>query len=711
MFTLGICTWKYSNQIESGYALVPTSNQPNIQEYFLQIARRFKDFDLSINDQRLHGCLKERLHRIQKQQLRLISKYLNEIENSTAKNQINFALHETTNDLIENLDELKRKIRLINDLQRDHFEYYNVFDPLDRKMNEQTLENLLINKYSYSRILCSTDRLNEKNPSKFHQLRRELSRENIRLIYADFSDCSFQLSEMKILSSSPLLPTPSDEDNVINILLLGETGVGKSTFINAFVNYLTFDTFQQAEINQPIALIPVSFLLTTGEDFDEHLIQFGEVNQSTNEDFRYSGQSVTQQCKSHCFDLQRDICIIDTPGFGDTRGLEQDDLNLKHILQYLNKLTHLNAICILLQPNVTRLNSFYRTCLSQILDRFGWDLSENILFGFTNSRSTGYTPGDTTPLLRRMLESLPMKNIPFTRENCFCFDSEAFRYLIALQNGIQFDQVEKNDYEISWKTSVVESNRLVNYVRTQLNAYALHPDEQTEKYAQIQIVQMIRPMLETMRNLLRNLLLIQIKSSNTFIQLNPRSLSRQTAFCTLCKRDPFFLGQFWFLPDDPHQIEHQCRTCQCHIDQHMTIDYILSYEISKDRSLFNPDEMNQILNQLCFTSVEFAYFLIDGIHSTDDDPFLLGLLHLMEEEKVICMEVEERKELNQQLYNELKRLIQNYKQQLQKIRGNSKRLDLKNIYQQIQIIQQISMINEQLNMIKGKSETMNPKLQ
>ena len=711
MFTLGICTWKYSNQIESGYALVPTSNQPNIQEYFLQIARRFKDFDLSINDQRLHGCLKERLHRIQKQQLRLISKYLNEIENSTAKNQINFALHETTNDLIENLDELKRKIRLINDLQRDHFEYYNVFDPLDRKMNEQTLENLLINKYSYSRILCSTDRLNEKNPSKFHQLRRELSRENIRLIYADFSDCSFQLSEMKILSSSPLLPTPSDEDNVINILLLGETGVGKSTFINAFVNYLTFDTFQQAEMNQPIALIPVSFLLTTGEDFDEHLIQFGEVNQSTNEDFRHSGQSVTQQCKSHCFDLRRDICIIDTPGFGDTRGLEQDDLNLEHILQYLNKLTHLNAICILLQPNVTRLNSFYRTCLSQILDRFGWDLSGNILFGFTNSRSTGYTPGDTTPLLRRMLESLPMKNIPFTRENCFCFDSEAFRYLIALQNGIQFDQVEKNDYEISWKTSVVESNRLINYVRTQLNAYALHPDEQTEKYAQIQIVQMIRPMLETMRNLLRNLLLIQIKSSNTFIQLNPRSLSRSTAFCTLCKRDPFFLGQFWFLPDDPHQIEQQCRTCQCHIDQHMTIDYILSYEISKDRSLFNPDEMNQILNQLCFTSVEFAYFLIDGIHSTDDDPFLLGLLHLMEEEKVICMEVEERKELNQQLYDELKRLIQNYKQQLQKIRGNSKRLDLKNIYQQIQIIQQIPMINEQLNMIKGKSETMNPKLQ
>ncbi|CAF4093903.1 unnamed protein product [Rotaria sp. Silwood1] len=34
--------------------------------------------------------------------------------------------------------------------------------------------------------------------------------------------------------------------NFINILLLGESGVGKSTFINAFVNYLPFDTFERA---------------------------------------------------------------------------------------------------------------------------------------------------------------------------------------------------------------------------------------------------------------------------------------------------------------------------------------------------------------------------------------------------------------------------------------------------------------------------------
>jgi hypothetical protein len=51
-----------------------------------------------------------------------------------------------------------------------------------------------------------------------------------------------------------------------------------------------------------------------------------------------------------------------------------------------------------------------------------------------NAHLTSYRPGDTAPLLHSMLKSLSMKDIPFKKDNMFCFDNESFLYLVALQD-------------------------------------------------------------------------------------------------------------------------------------------------------------------------------------------------------------------------------------------------------------------------------------
>ncbi|CAF4903427.1 unnamed protein product, partial [Rotaria sp. Silwood1] len=313
------------------------------------------------------------------------------------------------------------------------------------------------------------------------------------------SQCSSSSPTKTQISNAPTatLSVPSPTNEIINILLLGEIGVGKSTFINAFVNYLTFENLNKAEQGKPVVLIPASFLMTIGNNFDECIVKFSNSDSFNNEDFDHPGQSITQHCKSYVFHLndtnKTKLRIIDTPGFGDKRGLHQDDANMQHILEYINELTHLNAICFLLKPNASQINSFFITCLTQLLDLLGSNARQNIVFCFTNARLTFYTPGDTAPLLKSMLQSFSFGDIPFIKQNTFCFDNKAFRYLVARKNGIEFNDQEHNEYENSWSKSVAESNHLLSFVCRKLKSHIIKDESQSIKQTQLQISRMIRP--------------------------------------------------------------------------------------------------------------------------------------------------------------------------------------------------------------------------
>ncbi|CAD6199115.1 unnamed protein product [Caenorhabditis auriculariae] len=236
---------------------------------------------------------------------------------------------------------------------------------------------------------------------------------------------------------------------VTNILILGETGIGKSTFINGLVNYLHYDTLEDAENDQLHVLIE-SWITHYNEDGSSRKIairptgipQYGQSNEHT-----MVGQSSTQDPMDYIFEyncgkVKRVVRIIDTPGIGDTRGIEQDSLNYEKILQFLCGIDKIDAIMILMKPNCARLTLMFQFCVDELLVHLHKHAAKNVFFCFTNASASQFTPGESLPALREHLSKLDLDKIQLNlgeeSERFFCFDNESFRYLTARNHGAKF---------------------------------------------------------------------------------------------------------------------------------------------------------------------------------------------------------------------------------------------------------------------------------
>jgi GTPase SAR1 family protein len=249
-----------------------------------------------------------------------------------------------------------------------------------------------------------------------------------------------------------------------NLLLLGETGVGKSTFINAFVNYNKFKTLNDAETSTILCPISTSFTISDGESYGDITVTYG-VNDG-NESF-VTGQAATQSSKCYMFQHGNNwIRLIDTPGIGDPRGVECDKINFDDILSFISDYDNLHAICILLQPNVTRLSASFQYCIKQLFCHLSKSASQNMVFIFTNS-GPSFKPGGTLGPLKEMLKQTKDEthvNIALSKKNVFCVDNEAFRFLVAVNNRIEYSNDERANYSKSWKKSSEECMRLLNTI-------------------------------------------------------------------------------------------------------------------------------------------------------------------------------------------------------------------------------------------------------
>ncbi|XP_069502022.1 uncharacterized protein [Ambystoma mexicanum] len=148
------------------------------------------------------------------------------------------------------------------------------------------------------------------------------------------------------------------------ILMLGETGAGKSTLINVLINYIL------------------------GVEWKDKF-RFQLLDEQTNKSQAYSQTSMITAYEIHCHQGSRvpfPITVVDTPGFATTSGPEKDKMAMKQLKEFFSSpeySDHLNAVCIVIKASSSRLTKERKYVDNLVYSIFGKNLANNILFMFT----------------------------------------------------------------------------------------------------------------------------------------------------------------------------------------------------------------------------------------------------------------------------------------------------------------------------------------
>ncbi|XP_044225083.1 uncharacterized protein LOC122994453 [Thunnus albacares] len=164
------------------------------------------------------------------------------------------------------------------------------------------------------------------------------------------------------------------------IMVLGATGAGKSTLINGMINYIL------------------------GVEWDDSF-RFKLVDEGQSKSQAHSQTSeVTVYKINHQegFKIDHSLTIVDTPGFGDTRGIERDRMiteQLRNLFSAKLGVSEIDAVCFVAQASLARLTPTQRYVFDSVLSIFGKDVAENIRVLVT------FADGKRPPVLEAINES------------------------------------------------------------------------------------------------------------------------------------------------------------------------------------------------------------------------------------------------------------------------------------------------------------------
>ncbi|XP_038590336.1 uncharacterized protein LOC119914863 [Micropterus salmoides] len=151
--------------------------------------------------------------------------------------------------------------------------------------------------------------------------------------------------------------------------------------------------------------------------------------------------------------LPYSLTIIDTPGYGDTRGIKQDDIISQRLLDLFRsgELHEMDAVGLVLKASVNRLSDRLRYIFDSVASLFGKDMEKNIVALITHSN--GLIP-------ENVLKALDAAKVKCARNE----KNQPVYFLFDNCQDTERTQGNKSVFETAWETSMRGMNEFTYFL-------------------------------------------------------------------------------------------------------------------------------------------------------------------------------------------------------------------------------------------------------